>query len=268
MMKSPIVRWSSCRQLQDIFDVPLVIQLTDDEKFLWKDLSLEKANELAYENARDIIAVGFDPEKTFIFSDMDFMAWVSCFWITCWPLRINLQCARHLDIKVLSFYRQEPSFYRNILRVQKSVTYSQAKGVFGFTESDHIGKVGFPAIQAVPAFCSTFPFIFGGRTDIPCLIPCGIDQVNDCCFSDFFQFIPSEYQTVTVIQTVLLKWSTVLLPHRIRIFGLQETLHQNWVSASLHCCTLALYRRCKEPKQKWAPATLILLCIWLTRMRK
>ncbi|OQV11928.1 Tryptophan--tRNA ligase, cytoplasmic [Hypsibius exemplaris] len=133
------------KQLQDLFDIPLVIQLTDDEKFLWKDLTLEKANELAKENAKDIIAVGFDPEKTFIFSDLDFMA-------------------------------QEPSFYRNILRVQKAVTYSQAKGVFGFTESDHIGKVGFPAIQAVPAFCSTFPFIFGKRKDIPCLIPCGIDQ--------------------------------------------------------------------------------------------
>ena len=29
--------------LQDVFDVPLVIQLTDDEKFLWKDLKLEEA---------------------------------------------------------------------------------------------------------------------------------------------------------------------------------------------------------------------------------
>lgn len=62
------------RQLQDLFDIPLVIQLTDDEKFLWKDLTLEKANELAFENAKDIIAVGFDVEKTFIFSDLDFMA--------------------------------------------------------------------------------------------------------------------------------------------------------------------------------------------------
>lgn len=66
---------SPSRQLQDLFDIPLVIQLTDDEKFLWKDtLTLEKANELAYENAKDIIAVGFDVEKTFIFSDLDFIA--------------------------------------------------------------------------------------------------------------------------------------------------------------------------------------------------
>ena len=61
------------RYLQDVFDVPLVIQLTDDEKFLWKDLSLEEAHRLAYENAKDIIAVGFDEEKTFIFSDITYM---------------------------------------------------------------------------------------------------------------------------------------------------------------------------------------------------
>ena len=59
--------------MQDVFDVPLVIQLTDDEKFLWKDLSLEEANRLSYENAKDIIALGFDKEKTFIFSNIDYM---------------------------------------------------------------------------------------------------------------------------------------------------------------------------------------------------
>ena len=42
--------------LQDAFKVPLVIQLTDDEKFLWKDLTLERAYHLGYENAADIIA--------------------------------------------------------------------------------------------------------------------------------------------------------------------------------------------------------------------
>ena len=56
-----------------MFDVPLVIQLTDDEKFLWKDLSVEEAHRLAFENAKDIIAVGFDEEKTFIFSDIAYM---------------------------------------------------------------------------------------------------------------------------------------------------------------------------------------------------
>lgn len=61
------------RWLQDVFDVPLVIQLTDDEKFLWKDLTLEQTRKLAIENAKDIIAVGFDMTKTFIFTDTDYL---------------------------------------------------------------------------------------------------------------------------------------------------------------------------------------------------
>lgn len=47
--------------------------MTDDEKFLWKNITHEQANQYAYENAKDIIACGFDPEKTFIFSDFDYM---------------------------------------------------------------------------------------------------------------------------------------------------------------------------------------------------
>ncbi len=59
------------RWLQETFGVPLVIQLTDDEKFLWKDLALEDTIRLAVENAKDIIAVGFDVRNTFIFADTD-----------------------------------------------------------------------------------------------------------------------------------------------------------------------------------------------------
>lgn len=61
------------RWLQDVFDVPLVIQLTDDEKFLWRNPTPEETHQLAYENAKDIIACGFDEEKTFIFSDFDYV---------------------------------------------------------------------------------------------------------------------------------------------------------------------------------------------------
>lgn len=49
--------------------MPLIIQMTDDEKYLWKDLSLEEAEKLSVENSKDIIACGFDIEKTYIFSD-------------------------------------------------------------------------------------------------------------------------------------------------------------------------------------------------------
>ncbi|XP_053397568.1 tryptophan--tRNA ligase, cytoplasmic-like isoform X2 [Mercenaria mercenaria] len=131
--------------LQETFDVPLVIQLTDDEKFIWNDITVEEANRYAHENAKDIIALGFDINKTFIFSDIEYIS--SC-----------------------------PEFYMNICKVQKLVTYSQVKGIFGFDVSDSIGKISFPAIQAAPSFSSSFPRLFKSKKDIPCLIPCAIDQ--------------------------------------------------------------------------------------------
>lgn len=131
--------------LQDVFDVPLVIQLTDDEKFLWKDLKMEECQRLGWENVKDIIALGFDVKKTFIFADLTFMG----------------QC---------------PSFYQNVIRIQKCVTFNQVKGIFGFDDSSPIGKIGFPAVQAAPSFSSSFPFIFGDKKKVPCLIPCAIDQ--------------------------------------------------------------------------------------------
>lgn len=65
------------RWLQETLNVPLVIQLTDDEKTLWKDLKIEQSMKLARENAKDIIAMGFDVNKTFIFSDLDFVGYVT-----------------------------------------------------------------------------------------------------------------------------------------------------------------------------------------------
>lgn len=55
------------------------------------------------------------------------------------------------------------------------VTFNQVKGIFGFNDSDSIGKIAFPAIQAAPSFSSSFPHIFGSK-NYPCLIPCAIDQ--------------------------------------------------------------------------------------------
>lgn len=129
--------------LQDVFRCPLVVQMTDDEKFLWKNLTLEECRQFTRENAKDIIACGFDVANTFIFSDLDYVG----------------------------------TMYPNIVRIQKLVTQSQARGIFGFRGEDNIGKMAFPAIQAAPSFSSSFPAIFGpGRSDVACLIPCAIDQ--------------------------------------------------------------------------------------------
>ena len=128
--------------LQEAFDVPLVIELTDDEKFLWKDLSVEECHRLAYANAKDIIACGFDVSKTFIFSDIDYI--------------------QHM--------------YPNVLRIQKRITANQARGCFGFDGSSNIGKWAFPAVQAAPSFSSTFKIPLRGTSNMVCLIPQAIDQ--------------------------------------------------------------------------------------------
>ncbi|KAJ7684551.1 hypothetical protein DFH06DRAFT_10435 [Mycena polygramma] len=130
--------------LQDVFQVPLVVQLTDDEKFLFKhELKVEQTKAFARQNARDIIAVGFNPERTFIFSDYSYVG---------------------------------GAFYENVSKISRQITYSQAKATFGFTDSDNIGKIHFAAIQAAPSFSNSFPQIFGTVSNIPCLIPCAIDQ--------------------------------------------------------------------------------------------
>lgn len=131
------------KYLQDAFDVPLVIQITDDEKFFHKhELTLEKACQMGKDNIKDIIAFGFNPDKTFIFSDVDYIG----------------------------------TLYPNICKVQRALTLNNIKGVFGFNDSDNAGKYAFPAIQAVPSFSNSFPHIFGKKKNVPCLIPQAIDQ--------------------------------------------------------------------------------------------
>ena len=57
------------------------------------------------------------------------------------------------------------------------ININQVKHTFGLTDEDSIGKAAFCAIQAAPSFSSVFPHLFGGSKDVPCLIPCAIDQV-------------------------------------------------------------------------------------------
>ena len=154
------------KYLQDAFDVPLVVQMTDDEKIYMKGLGVDEARTLCHENAKDIIAVGFDVKKTFIFSDLDYLG---------------------------------GDFYRNIVRMGQLVNLNQAQSTFGFAGETKLGMVGFPPVQACPSFSSSFPHIKswhsardGFKPDaaskktndkgekpasgVRCLIPCAIDQ--------------------------------------------------------------------------------------------
>ncbi|OAA43150.1 tryptophanyl-tRNA synthetase [Metarhizium rileyi] len=137
------VKW-----LQETLDVPLIVMLTDDEKYLFSEKrTVEEVMGYSRTNAMDIIAAGFDPTKTFIFSDFAYVG---------------------------------GAFYKNIVRFAKRVTYNTAKAIFGFDGSSNIGKIHFASIQGATSFASSFPHIFGDdekkTSSIPCLIPCAIDQ--------------------------------------------------------------------------------------------
>ena len=134
-----VVPWIFTKHLQDVFGSKLIFQMTDDEKFLiYAGLTTKKSRGFAYDNALDVIAMGFDPKKTKILMDIK-------------------------DIGV---------FYELAVRIAKRITFSTVKASFGFTESSNIGIIFFPAIQAVPAFLES---LLTGE-NVPCLIPAAIDQ--------------------------------------------------------------------------------------------
>ncbi len=124
--------------LQKIFNVHLLIQITDDEKFLVKDISKDEVARFTNENIIDILSLGFDPEKTHIISD----------------------------------YQQAKTLYYYATDVAKHITSSTIKAVFGVTDSDNIGKLFFPSMQIVPSFLLSA--ITGKK--MRCLIPYAIDQ--------------------------------------------------------------------------------------------
>ena len=139
--------------LQKTFDCPVVIQLTDDEKWACESdkISREDAERYAFENSRDIIACGFDPRTTLIFSNLG----------------------------ILSHKVHLPEFCPMADAIGIKTTNNKVRAVFGFSGDDNITKNFFPARQAVPAFSTVFNSVFGldpKAKPMPCLIPCGIDQ--------------------------------------------------------------------------------------------
>ena len=113
-----LVPWIFTKWLQDKFDVEFIFQMTDDEKFLFKDkLTLEKTKKFAYDNALDVIALGFNPKKTQIIIDTE-------------------------NAKTL---------YNIALPISKKITFSTVKASFDFDNSTNLGQIFYTSIQAAPA---------------------------------------------------------------------------------------------------------------------
>ena len=134
-----LVPWIFTKWLQDRVKTRLYFQMTNDEKYFFNsNLSLDDVKRYTYENTLDLLALGFEPDDTYIIQDIE-----------------------HIDM-----------LYEIAVEVARKVTFSTVKATFGFDNSTNIGSIWHPAIQAVPAFLHSW--IYGKNT--PCLIPCAIDQ--------------------------------------------------------------------------------------------
>ena len=80
--------------------------LTDDEKFLHSPkLTQKQCHDFAVQNVMDVIAIGFDIKKTFIFIDSDFFS-----------------------------SEDASAFNANVRALSKRTTNNQIKGGFGFDD--------------------------------------------------------------------------------------------------------------------------------------
>ncbi|MCI4332136.1 MAG: tryptophan--tRNA ligase [Thermoplasmata archaeon] len=136
---SHLLAFELCKWFQDAFGAEMWIQITDDEKVWAKtDLPRSETYRWGLENLADLLALGFDPKKTHVFFDTRSIA-------AMYPLAVD---------------------------VARKIPYSTVKAVFGFPPSTNVGLVFYTALQTVPCF---YPSWVAGK-DVPCLIPCGIDQ--------------------------------------------------------------------------------------------
>jgi len=100
--------------MQDLFDCNLYVQIPDDEKFLFKKgLKMDMINSMADSDLEQIAGIGFNPDKTFIFRNSQFIA----------------------------------RMYPLVLETSKRITFSQARNVFGFENSSNVGQIFYPALQ-------------------------------------------------------------------------------------------------------------------------
>jgi tryptophanyl-tRNA synthetase len=132
------------KYLQDSLDCYVIVQVTDDEKFMRDThLSWETIEEYTNSNIADIIAQGFNLHKTFIMRESKFF---------------------NINVPFLT-------------EISKFMTLHVVQNLFGFTARHKVGSVVFPAKQIAPAFAKYFSVMFGARAkDCAVLIPCGREQ--------------------------------------------------------------------------------------------
>ncbi|KEQ78747.1 tryptophanyl-tRNA synthetase [Aureobasidium pullulans EXF-150] len=134
--------------LQDVFDAPLIMMLTDDMKLLHSaSLDVHTVKRYTVDNAKDILAFSFNPQKTFMFSNLDFVG---------------------------------GAFYQNIIRIARMIKVSDIKQALGFEDEHNVGMFYCCSTQSAGTFATSFPDILGQEDRVllqkmGCLIACSWD---------------------------------------------------------------------------------------------
>lgn len=144
------VKW-----LQSVFDCHVVIQMADDEKFFFKGVesgkTINEYYDMGKQNTYDIMACGFDPEKTYIFSNL---------------MNMNSR------------------FYHTTVKLMAINNGNKMRGIYGMTLDNSIGQLACPCFQCAGAFSPSFGHINPSPSPdkpqneqtIRCLVPMAIDQ--------------------------------------------------------------------------------------------
>lgn len=132
-----LAMFKAIRDIQKKHGCFVFIPFSDDEKMLVKGHDFDDVRKMAIENAKDILALGFDPRKTKIMFDLSDM---------------------NQDI------------YNLAIRASSKITLSTIKATMGFKDSKNIGSFFYPAIQAAHILYPTYKY------NVPTLVMVGMDQ--------------------------------------------------------------------------------------------
>ena len=128
-------------ELQKALDCWVVIEMSDEEKFYWKDGTLDEFMGYVESNTKDLIAFGFNPAKTFVFSS----------------------------------FKYEIYMRQLIAPINKMMSVHLTNKIFGFDTSSNLGMLGWAPYQIAPAMSGAFPHLFGNRK-LRCLVVLACDQ--------------------------------------------------------------------------------------------
>ncbi|PIO08175.1 tryptophan--tRNA ligase [Candidatus Pacearchaeota archaeon CG10_big_fil_rev_8_21_14_0_10_35_219] len=122
---------------QKKYNLPVFIPISDDESYLsGKISSQEEALENAKQLAKELIAYGFNPKKTFFIIDQIYT-----------------------------------NIYNLAIKLSKKITLSEVKATYGYKNDDNPGLYFYPAVQAAHIL---FPQVKKGIKNV--LVPIGPDE--------------------------------------------------------------------------------------------